>query len=61
MTIFKEEGKNGFSVKLLGNLVGAKKWVSKMAVSKKPNRMEIFYPKDHPHAECTFLFSLTLQ
>jgi len=46
---------NGFCVKLLGNLVGAKKWVPKMAASRKPNRMGIFCPKDHPRAECTFL------
>jgi len=58
--MFKEEGKNGFCVKLLGNLVGAKKWGPKMTTSKKPNRMEIFCPKDHPRAECTCLFPLTL-
>jgi len=61
VTMFKEEGKNGFCVKLLGNLVGAKKWVPKMAASRKLNRMGIFCPKDHPRAECTFLFPLTLQ
>jgi len=47
-------------VKLLGNLVGAKKWGVKMAASRKPNRIGIFCPKDHPRAECTFLFPLTL-
>jgi len=59
--MFKEEGKNGFCVKLLGNLVGAKKWVPKMAVFRKPNRMDIFCPKDHLRVECTLLFPLTLQ